>query len=105
MSSATIVVTEALRALYPAVLHPKIHVVHDGIERPAVRRNAVSQRSGTRFEPIRAVLVTSQELLVLPVLKHTTAMAVGHHRWFRIHGLVGLCPRLAEYVRSCRYKR
>ena len=66
-TSATVAVTAYLGSLYPAPLQPRIHVVHDGIEHPGAahvpRTTAVSAH-----DPLRAVLVSSEELIHLPAL-------------------------------------
>lgn len=67
-TSATAVVTEHLRRLYPAELQAKMHVVHDGIEAPERQKQQFSERRGTRADPLRAVLVTSDTLVSLPVI-------------------------------------
>lgn len=66
LTDATVTVTDFLKSLYPAALQHKIHVVHDGIEHPELERLPVSRRSGTRANPLRAVLVTSASLATLP---------------------------------------
>ena len=63
--TATVVVTDYLKSLYPKALQPRIHVVHDGIERPdvvATPRDIVPSRS----RPLRGVFVTSEDLVDLP---------------------------------------
>ena len=67
-TDATVAVTDYLRALYPTDLRPRIHVVHDGIENPFVRKLAYGAARGSRGNPLRAVLVTSGVLSELPVL-------------------------------------
>lgn len=67
-TDATITVTDYLKSLYPTPLHPKIFVVHDGIERPALHKTEWGTHSGSRAQPLRAVLVTSVALDRLPVL-------------------------------------
>ena len=66
-TSATIVVTEFLRSLYPEWLQPRIHVVHDGIEHPEHRRQPPSDAVGID-RPLHAILVTSSALDRLPVI-------------------------------------
>ena len=61
----TAVVTEFIRSLYAPELQPRIDVVHDGIERPDVHKR-VSSRAMS--QPLRAALVTSNELYVVPVV-------------------------------------
>lgn len=65
---ATVTVTAFLKSLYPAELQHKIHVVHDGIERPEVQKGDWGQRRATPAHPLRAVLVTSAQLDRLPVI-------------------------------------
>ena len=65
-TDATVAVTDFLKSLYPAELHAKIHVVHDGIEHPDLYKPAASARHGTLARPLRAVLVTSAQLDRLP---------------------------------------
>ncbi|NMM75348.1 hypothetical protein B2J88_45545 [Rhodococcus sp. SRB_17] len=67
-TNMTLVVSEFLKSLYPPALQPKIHVVHDGIEKPSVVKADVAAHTGSRSKPIRAVLVTSSSLTSLPVL-------------------------------------
>ena len=67
-TDATVIVTEHLKTLYPAPLQSKIFVVHDGIERPALHKTDWGTHTGTRAQPLRAVLVTSVRLDRLPVL-------------------------------------
>lgn len=67
-TSATAVVTDYLRQLHPAALRPKMHVVHDGIERPDRRRLRASDHRGSAGRPLRAVLVTSAGPVALPVI-------------------------------------
>ncbi len=67
-TSATVCVTAHLASLYPRQLASKMHVVHDGIERPAVRKTEWRTDRGSVLKPLRAVLVTSSRLDELPVL-------------------------------------
>lgn len=86
-TSATAVVTDYLRSLYPAQLRPRIHVVHDGIERPERRcLEAATGDDGVRdaTRPLHAVLVTSAALTTLPVLGSPP-------RWLRVT-IVGRYP-------------
>lgn len=66
VTNATIVVTDFLKSLYPQSLQSKIHVIHDGIERPELFKQQVSSRRGTFTKRLRAVLVTSMSLKHLP---------------------------------------
>ena len=67
-TDGTLAVTEFLRSLHPANLREKIFVVHDGIERPDVRKFEPSSSRGTRQQPLHAVLVSSASLDALPLL-------------------------------------
>ena len=66
-TSATAVVPEHLRQLYPAELRAKMHVVHDGIEQPQRRKTRFADHHGTPRRPLQAVLVTSTAPAALPV--------------------------------------
>lgn len=68
-TDATIIVTEYLRSLYPAFLQPRIHVVHDGIERPLACKTYSDTEAQSADAPLRAVLVTSARLNHLPVVR------------------------------------
>lgn len=63
--TATVAVTDYLRSLYDPGLQHKIHVVHDGIERPDVRKTRWAH-SGADAR-VRAVLVNAIALNELPV--------------------------------------
>lgn len=98
-TSATVCVTQYLASLYPARLAPKMHVVHDGIERPEVQKTHWRQDRGSELRPLRAVLVTSARLDYLPVLRQVPA-------WLHV-AIVGQYPeqhdrigRLREHWRS-----
>ncbi len=67
-ADATIVVTDFLRTLYRPDLQHKIHVVHDGIERPEVQKTQWRDDRGSADKPLRAVLVTSVDLDYLPMI-------------------------------------
>lgn len=67
-TDGTIVVTDFLRELYGPELAHKVHVVHDGIERPDVAKPAVRPIFASRRDPLKAVLVTSAQLTAVPVL-------------------------------------
>jgi glycosyltransferase involved in cell wall biosynthesis len=67
-TSATACVTHHLAGLYPGHLAHKMHVVHDGIERPDVHKTAWRDDRGSPLRPLRAVLVTSSRLDELPGL-------------------------------------
>lgn len=64
-TDGSVVVTDFLRSLYPARLQPRMHVVHDGIERPDVVRPTAPVADARR---LRAVLVTSAQLWNVPVI-------------------------------------
>jgi len=92
-TDATAVVTEYLRSLYPAELQSRMHVVHDGIERPVIEKNEWGINIGTRLNPLKAVLVTSASLDHLPVINQPPPWlririvgryARGLHRWKEI---------------------
>jgi glycosyltransferase involved in cell wall biosynthesis len=67
-TDVTVAVTEYLRSLYPPHLQSKIHVVHDGIENPAVHKLDYGTTPAGERHPLQAVLVTSSLLTDLPVL-------------------------------------
>jgi hypothetical protein len=67
-TDATVVVTDHLRSLYPAQLQHKVQVVHDGIERPDLCKTRWHGGTGSMAAPLAAVLVTSSELMRLPVI-------------------------------------
>lgn len=68
VTDATMVVTAYLGGLYPPHLQPRIHVVHDGIERPQVQKTQWNTARGSRRKPLASVLVTSLSLTQLPVI-------------------------------------
>lgn len=67
-TSATVCVTSYLASLYPEELSAKMHVVHDGIERPDRVKTQWRDDRGSALNPLRAVLVTSARLDQIPVL-------------------------------------
>ena len=67
-TTATVTVTEHLRSRFPVELQPRIHVVHDGIERPEAAKADWGIGRGSRSARLSAVLVTSAELDHLPVI-------------------------------------
>lgn len=113
-ADATMLVTDHLRSLYPMHLQRKLHVVHDGIERPQATRSQVSDHRGSADRPLRAVLVTSAALTALPELTappdwlqvtmvgHFAPRADRRARWARarwsLAEMAGLKPRL-DYLR------
>ena len=98
-TGATISVTDFLKSLYPAVLQPKISVVHDGIERPLPHKNDWGSHHGSRTRPLRAVLVTSVTLDRLPVLLNPPS-------WLQV-SIVGRYPpsnRRLQRLRETRWQ-
>ena len=67
-TDVTIVVTQFLKQQHPTPLLHKIHVVHDGIERPDVVKTAWRDDRGSSRRPLHAVLVTSAPMERLPVM-------------------------------------
>lgn len=65
LSDATVVVTEYLKQQHAPELQARIHVVHDGIEHPDVRRQEDITAGDHR---LRAILVTSGSPETVPVL-------------------------------------
>ena len=65
----TLVVTDFLKDIFPVDLQKKIHVVHDGIERPNLQKSEIRLHVATRNKPIRAVLISSSRLQSLPILR------------------------------------
>lgn len=66
-TDATITISHYLKSLYPRSLQDRIHVVHDGIERPNLSKDNWGTHAGSVQHPLRAVLVTSAALDRLPV--------------------------------------
>jgi len=97
LTDATVVVTEFLRSLYPKELQAKIHVVHDGIERPDITVAAYRDHPGSPNRPLRAVLVTSAELDHLPVLRAPPP-------WLEVE-IVGSYPRATARWQRWRQDR
>jgi hypothetical protein len=97
-TDGTLAVTEFLRSLHPANLWEKVHVVHDGIERPDVVKSAPSSSLGTTRQPLRAVLVSSATLDALPILGYPP-------EWLRVT-IVGRYPariNLLDRINSVRW--
>jgi glycosyltransferase involved in cell wall biosynthesis len=68
-TDATIVVTDYLKGLYDRPVHHKIHVVHDGIERPELVKHDYGIDTGSEDKRrLSAVLVTANALSELPVI-------------------------------------
>jgi Glycosyl transferases group 1 len=65
-TDGSIVTTQHLRSLHPADVRHKMHVVHDGIERPQVERDHAPRDARDRLD---AVLVTSSQLWHVPVIE------------------------------------
>lgn len=76
-TDATVVVTDYLKSLYPDALQSRIHVVHDGIEKPLVHKDDAPPGDAGGRAALRAVLVTSMQLNRLPVLESVPA-------WLRV---------------------
>lgn len=66
VADATIVVTQYLKTLYDPKFQHKIHVVHDGIECPDFHKSDTASSNTNRT--LQAVLVTSSELLDIPII-------------------------------------
>jgi glycosyltransferase involved in cell wall biosynthesis len=96
-ADATVVVTEYLKGLYPAALHPKIHVVHDGIENPSACKTDWGLNRGSSDRPLRAVLVTSSNLVRLPVIGKTPP-------WLQVN-IVGPYPPKSHRLRRMKEVR
>lgn len=97
VTDATVVVTEYLRLCYPEGLRNRIHVVHDGIERPQARRTAPIGDRGSARRPLQAVLVTSSALASLPVL-------VRPPPWLRVNIVGRYAPRRPRLRRWAEYR-
>jgi glycosyltransferase involved in cell wall biosynthesis len=99
-TDATIVPSEYLGSLYPADVQDRIHVVHDGIERTDVRKCEWRNDKGSTRQPLRIVLVTSETLDALPVIRHAPShfevSIVG--RFDRPHGLLNQILRIPRVV-------
>lgn len=72
-TDATIIVSDYLKSLYPQTLWPRIRVVHDGIERPALFKNYGVTEQARTTTPLQAILVTSTDLDRLPVISRPPA--------------------------------
>lgn len=88
-TDATVVVTEYLRSLYDRRLHARMHVVHDGIEKPDCRVERYRPDIGSRRKPLKTVLVTSaSELMAVPGFDefppHFRVTIVGRYRKFSV---------------------
>lgn len=67
-TDATICVTEYLKSLYDSIQQVKIHVVHDGIERPEKIKLYYRTTKASYFEPLQTILVTSSDLDEIPIV-------------------------------------
>jgi hypothetical protein len=96
-TDVTVAVTPYLKSLYPGPLQHKIHVVHDGIENPAVFKTHWGDHSGSRARPLRAVLVISAGIWRLPHIGSPPP-------WLRVT-VVGRYPPATQYLRRLREAR
>lgn len=96
-TDATVTVTDYLKSLHPGALQTKISIVHDGIERPELRKTDWGSHSGSRAHPLRAVLVTSLGLNRLPVL-------VNPPGWLQVT-IVGRYPAAGRRLQRLREAR
>ncbi len=87
---ATVVITDYLKSLHATELQSRIHVVHDGIERPEVFKVAYRADRGSWWRPLRAVLVTSTAPWHLPGLQSLPA-------WLSVE-VVGAFPPNSDWV-------
>ena len=108
---ATVVVTEYLRSLYASSLHERIHVVHDGIERPELAKYDYASKSSRGR--LRAVLVAASSIDTLPAIgrppsfvdvtvvgRYPMANAkFGHVRdaWHKLHVLGSRAEKFAAF--------
>lgn len=93
-TDATVCVTDYLKSLYPEALQHKIHVVHDGIERPEVQKTEWGMHHATAAHPLHAVLVTSAQLDWLPLIGDPPP-------WLRVT-IVGRYPPPGQVLRRLR---
>lgn len=96
-TDATVTVTEYLRTLHPPDLLPRVHVVHDGIEREDVFKQAWHAGTGGRLRPLQAVLVTSSRPWQLPSVGDVPP-------WLRVN-IVGAFPSRARPLQRVRELR
>lgn len=96
-TDATITVTDYLKSLYHEQLQSKIFVVHDGIEHPELHKTEWGSHSGSRIQPLRAVLVTSMSLDRLPVLQNPPS-------WLQV-SIVGRYPVATDKLQRLREAR
>jgi glycosyltransferase involved in cell wall biosynthesis len=97
-TDATIAVTGFLKSLYRVDLQSRIHVVHDGIERPElVHDNAKCRDPRPRTGTLTAVVVTSHEMYALPVVGFPPS-------GWRVD-VVGFFPRSSDHIARLRRAR
>jgi glycosyltransferase involved in cell wall biosynthesis len=96
-TDCTIAVTNYLKSLYPPALQSKIRVVHDGIEHVEICKTSWRTDRGSRSNPLRAVLVTSEHLDRLPVIEAPP-------EWLEVT-IVGLYPPAGQALQRLRYAR
>lgn len=96
-TDATVTVTNYLKSLYPTGLHHKVFVVHDGIEQPTLHKIDWGENTGSRWQPLRAVLVTSVALDRLPVL-------ITPPSWLQVT-IVGRYPASTDWQQRFRETR
>jgi glycosyltransferase involved in cell wall biosynthesis len=96
VTDLTLVVTEYLKNLYPSNLQSKIHVVHDGIERPELFKTNRRMDRGSTLRPLRAVLVSSSHLGWLPIIGSPPS-------WLKVD-IVGHYPQGLQRWREARWK-
>lgn len=95
-TDATIVVTNFLKTLYRPELRARVHVVHDGIERPDLMHEP--HPAAHLGRTLEACLVTSQELYAIPVLGFPP------HGWrVNVIGRFPPRPRRMARVRAARW--
>jgi glycosyltransferase involved in cell wall biosynthesis len=105
-TDGTVAVTEFLRSLHPPELQGKIYVVHDGIERPDVNKPGSSASRGSRWDPLRAVLVTSSSLDSLPIVGyppewlHVTIVGRYARRWHVLNRFKGARWALSDKTKN-----
>lgn len=98
LTDATVVVTDYLRSLYPAELHHKLRVVHDGIERIELHKQDYGRQTGSAREALKATLVTSAPLRSLAAMGLPPA-------WLRLRILGQYPPGHGRFRRSLEVLR
>ena len=96
-TDATVVVTDYLKSLYPRHLQERVHVVHDGIERPDICKSEWRRGRGSASHPLHAVLVHSSDLRHLPVIGSPPP-------WLRLD-IVGSYPPVGDVWQLLRVAR